>query len=58
MKRHYTNAIRKENARSGSELVVELDEEAVAMLFEMSRSQIDELLLRLDEVDGDFSFLH
>ena len=28
------------------------------MLFEVFRSQIDELLLRLDKVDGDLSFLH
>ena len=39
-------------------LVDELDEEAVTMLFEMFRSQIGELLLRLDEVDGELSFLH
>ena len=58
MKQHYTNTIRKLNARSGSKLVDELDEEAVTMRFEMFRSQIGELLLRLEEVDGDFSFLH
>ena len=46
------------NARSGSELADELDEEAVTMIFEMFRSQIGELLLRLDVVDGDLSFLH
>ena len=46
------------NARSGSELADELDEEAVTMIFEMFRSQIGELLLRLDVVDGDLYFLH
>ena len=48
MKQQCTNAIRKYNARSGSELFDELDEEAVTMLFEIFRSQIGELLLRFD----------
>ena len=53
---HCTNTIRKQNAHSGSELVDELGEEAMRILFEMFRFQIGELLLRLDEVDGDLSF--
>ena len=57
MKKLYTNAIRKQNARSGSELVDERDEKAGTMLFQIFRPQSGELLLRLDEVDGDLSFI-
>ena len=55
MKQLYTNAIRKKNARSGSELVDELDEKAGTMLVQIFHSQSGELLLCLDEVDGDLS---